>query len=69
MSLVVLSQLLKGWHSGGGGGSGCTLSRKKVKILSKERKRRIVVESDRRSRDVPLRHCGTSARTEWRIGR
>jgi len=39
------------------------------KILSKERKRRIVVESDRRGREVPLWHGGASAGTEWRIGR
>lgn len=63
--LVLLPALL---CSGGGRFSGwgfrlCVrFSRKKVKFCSKERKRGIVVEFDRRSRDdVPLPHGGTSA--------
>jgi len=35
----------------------------------KERKRRTVVEFDRRSRDVPLRPCGAGVEREGRIGR
>lgn len=66
--ILVLPALL---CSGGGRFSGwgfrlCVRFSRKVKFCSKERKRRIVVEFDRRSRDdVPLRHGGT----EWRIGR
>ena len=38
-------------------------------LYSVERKRRTVVELDRRSRDVPLRRCGAGVGREGRIGR